>query len=99
MQNYVQFLKSSYANVFGGRSLRFLPDQLSHPLPVSSHLSRCSWVRGSDGCLGNGGVAKPYLESLLVFLSLPEMKYVQDLVLATNSRKVPRAAGDGAEPT
>ena len=33
------------------------------------------------------------------FSSLPEMKYVQDLVLATNSRKVPRAAGDGAEPT
>ena len=33
------------------------------------------------------------------FSSLPEMKYVQDLVLATNSRKVPREAGDGAEPT
>lgn len=33
------------------------------------------------------------------FSSLPEMTYVQDLVLASNSRKVPRAAGDGAEPS
>lgn len=44
------------------------------------------------------GLAKPYLESLLVFLSHFVMKYVRDLVRAASSRKVPEAARDAAGP-